>query len=61
MKEMIELNKEIEYEIETYKYLESEKAGKDIGYDSAINNWLEKHFPGWIAYRKKKLIEEIIS
>ena len=35
-------------QILTLKWIESEKAGRDIGYERAIQLWL-KHRPGWQA------------
>jgi hypothetical protein len=34
-------------EIERHKWFESEKAGKDIGYDAALINWVMKHKSEW--------------
>ena len=34
-------------EIKKYKWIESEKAGQDIGWERAEREWLHKHFPGW--------------
>lgn len=36
-------------EILRYKWIESEKAGRDIGIESAIREWLQKHFTLWAA------------
>jgi hypothetical protein len=34
-------------EIERHKWLESEKAGRDIGYDAALIDWVMKHKSKW--------------
>jgi hypothetical protein len=34
-------------EVERHKWLESEKAGKDIGYDAALIDWVMKHKSKW--------------
>jgi hypothetical protein len=34
-------------EIQTYKWIESEKAGCDIGWECAAHEWSHKHFPEW--------------
>jgi hypothetical protein len=34
-------------EIMTYKWLESEKAGRDIGWETANQEWTNTHFPAW--------------
>ena len=36
-------------EILEYKWLESERAGFDIGMDRAIREWLHKHYTAWAA------------
>ena len=34
-------------EVERHKWLESEKAGRDIGYDAALIDWVMKHKSKW--------------
>jgi hypothetical protein len=34
-------------EIEKYRWIESEKAGRDIGWQRASEEWKQKHFPAW--------------
>ena len=34
-------------EIEKYRWIESEKAGRDIGWNRASEEWKQKHFTGW--------------
>lgn len=34
-------------EVERHKWLESEKAGKDIGYDAALIGWIMNHKSKW--------------
>jgi hypothetical protein len=36
-------------EILKYKWIESERAGFDIGMDRGIREWLYKHFTAWAA------------
>ena len=36
-------------EILKYKWIESERAGFDIGMDRAIREWLQNHFTAWAA------------
>ena len=39
-------------EILRHKWLESEKAGRDIGLLTALYDWRAKHYPNWkLAYR----------
>ena len=38
-------------EILRHKWLESEKAGRDIGLPTALDDWRAKHYPDWkLAY-----------
>jgi len=39
-------------EILRHKWLESEKAGKDIGFERALLDWIRKHRDGWRATRR---------
>jgi hypothetical protein len=34
-------------EVERHKWLESEKVGRDIGYDAALIDWVIKHKSKW--------------
>ena len=34
-------------EIHKHKWLESEKANKDIGFEQALTDWIQKHRTGW--------------
>jgi len=40
-------------EILRHKWLESEKKGRDIGFDSALVSWLRHHQSGWRAMRRR--------
>ena len=39
-------------EILRHKWIESEKAGKDIGFERALLDWIRKHRDGWRASRR---------
>jgi hypothetical protein len=39
-------------EILRHKWIESEKAGKDIGYDKALIDWVIKHKSKWKKAKK---------
>ena len=39
-------------EILRHKWLESEKAGQDIGFEKALLDWIRKHRDGWRAARR---------
>ena len=47
-------------EIKKYKWIESEKAGQDIGWERATREWMQKHFPGWKQDRWNRFIEEAL-
>jgi hypothetical protein len=34
-------------EIETYKWIESEKNGRDIGWEKAVTEWQDRHYGAW--------------
>lgn len=44
-------------EINRHLWCESEKAGKNIGFENAKKDWLKKYSQGWIAYHKPEWIE----
>ena len=39
-------------EILRYKWLESERLGKDIGFERALLDWIRKHRDGWRSARR---------
>jgi hypothetical protein len=40
-------------EILKHKWIESEKAGKDIGFERALLDWMRNHRDGWKNAKKK--------
>ena len=50
-----DLEDQVATEIKKHKWIESEKAGKDIGWDAAYSDWLDKHFPNWKKYQLSSL------
>ncbi len=50
-------------EINRHLWIESEKAGHDIGFDSAAVDWLEKFSRAWMQYYtpKKKTSAKVIT
>jgi hypothetical protein len=42
-------------EILRYKWIESEKAGHNIGFEKALLDWVVYHRAGWRAERKRKM------
>ena len=43
-------NKKVIDEIKRHKWLESEIAGYDIGYEKAAEDWLKRYAHSWMAY-----------
>ncbi|NDV62110.1 hypothetical protein G0Q06_06595 [Puniceicoccales bacterium CK1056] len=43
-------------EILRHKWIESEKAGKDIGFERALLDWIRKHRDGWREARRSDRI-----
>ena len=41
-------------EILKHKWIESEKAGKDIGFEKALLDWMRNYRDGWKNTKKKK-------
>jgi len=41
-------------EILKHKWIESEKAGKDIGFEKALLDWIVKHRSNWQDRRRKE-------
>ena len=40
-------------EILRYKWIESEKAGQDIGFEKALLGWIVRHRSAWHAHRQR--------
>ena len=43
-------------EILRHKWIESEKAGHDIGFEKALLDWIVKHRSSWRAQRQKESV-----
>lgn len=41
-------DEKVRHEIERFKWIESEKAGYDIGFENASRTWLSQHGENWI-------------
>ena len=41
-------------EILRHKWIESEKVGHDIGFETALLDWIVKHRAGWRTLRQQK-------
>ena len=48
-------------EILRHKWIESEKAGRDIGWERARTDWLMKHGPAWREHRHRILRKQEIK
>ena len=48
-------------EVKKYKWIESEKAGQDIGWERAEREWLLRHFPGWKDASWERAIAEALQ
>ena len=52
-------NKKVIAEINRHKWLESEIAGYDIGFEKAASDWLKRYAAAWIIYHHGKKIDKI--
>jgi hypothetical protein len=43
----------IREEIMKHKWIESEKKKYDIGFETALVEWVTKHLPDWVSAQKK--------
>jgi len=48
-------------EIAKYKWIESQKIGRDIGWERASQEWLQKHFPAWKRSRWNDAVQEALQ
>lgn len=54
-------NKKAIEEINRHKWLESEIAGFDIGYQAAAEDWLKYHAQAWVKYHMPSAIKPSIK
>lgn len=47
-------NKKVVEEINRHQWIESERAGHDIGFDNAAADWLERFSKTWMEYHMPK-------
>ena len=52
-----EETKAVCYEILSYKWLESEKMGQDIGEDRAAQEWIRNYYECWFQSNASKFME----
>jgi hypothetical protein len=58
---LVEIVRSQREEIKKYKWIESEKAGRDIGWERATQEWMQKYFPEWKRYRWKQAVAEALD
>ena len=46
--QQIMTDERVKKEIERHRWLESEKAGSDIGFDKAAKDWMNRYSDAWI-------------
>jgi hypothetical protein len=44
-------------EILRHKWLQSEKAQRDIGFENALMEWILRHRSAWLEHRRRMLAE----
>ena len=49
--------KEVVEEINRHRWLESEKAGHDIGFEPAAEDWLKRFSTAWMQYHKPEKLK----
>ena len=57
-------NKQAVEEINRHRWIESEKAGHDIGFETASLDWLEKFSTAWMQYhmpQQKNSVKSSVS
>lgn len=58
---LAEIERSQQEEILKYKWIESEKAGADIGWERAAAEWLDRHFPSWKRNNWERAVKEAID
>jgi hypothetical protein len=53
-KKMLLNDKRVIEEINRHRWIESEKAGHDIGFDRASSDWLDRFSNAWMEYHMPK-------
>jgi hypothetical protein len=54
-------NKKVIEEINRHKWLESEIAGCDIGFEAAAEDWLKNHAGAWVTYHANKKLTSLLT
>ena len=53
-KEKLLKNRKVVEEINRHRWIESEKAGYDIGFEQAAEDWLKRFSKAWMNYHMPK-------
>jgi len=48
-------------EIEKHKWIESEKVGRDIGWEQATREWMNRHFAQWKSYCWREAVRDALG
>jgi fructosamine-3-kinase len=54
-------NKLVIEEINRHKWLESEIAGCDIGFEAAAKDWINNHANAWVTYYANKKLTSLLT
>ncbi len=57
LRKLLEI-KEVVDEINRHLWIESEKAGYDIGFEKASDDWLHKYAKAWMQYHRPELLKK---
>src|ERR1043166_128229 len=57
---LVEIVRSQQEEIKKYKWIESEKIRRDIGWERAIREWMHKDAPDWKRRRWERAVEEAL-
>lgn len=58
LKELLK-NREVVEEIERHKWFESERAGYDVGFENAAEDWLKKFSVAWLSYNMPAQVKNL--
>jgi hypothetical protein len=48
-------------EIRKHKWIESEKAGQEIGFATAAVDWINKYGEAWLQFRRERFIPQELT
>ncbi|MBF0504944.1 MAG: hypothetical protein HQL14_07575 [Candidatus Omnitrophica bacterium] len=54
-------NKKVIEEINRHKWLESEIAGYDIGFEAATEDWLKRYATAWVVYHANSKVKHTVK